>query len=60
MYAKRGMVTIHFIPNYKKQEGTGKFIYTPSILDSKQLLSNMIDRKGTQVSAKIFYPAIVD
>ena len=54
------MVAVHFIPNYNKQEGTGIFIYTPSMLDNKQLLSNMIDRKATQVIAKIFYQAIVD
>ena len=54
------MATVHFLPNYNKQEGTGKFIYTPLILDNKQLLSNMNDRKATQVSTKIFYPTIVD
>ena len=57
---KRGMVAVHFIPNYNKQEGIGIFIYTPSILDNKLLLSNMIDRKATQAIAKIFYQAIVD
>ena len=54
------MVALHFLSNYNKQKDTGKFIYTPSISDNKQLLSNMIDRKATQVSAKIFYPAIAD
>ena len=60
MYARMSVVAIHFLPNYNKQEGTDKFIYTPSILDNKQLLSNMIDCKATQVSAKIIYPTIVD
>ena len=41
------------------QEGTGKLIYILSVFDNKQILSNMIDHKATQVSAKIFYPAIV-
>ena len=68
------MVAVHFLLNYSKKEGTGKFIYTPlnmqkgtnkfiytpSILDNEQLLSNMINHKATQVSTKIFYPAIVD
>ena len=57
---KRDTVAVHFIPNNNKQEGTGIFIYTPSILDNKQLLSNMVDHKATQVIAKIFYQAIVD
>ena len=38
-----------FFHNHSYQGGTGKFIYKASILDSKQLLSNMIDHKATQV-----------
>ena len=38
-----------FFHNHNYQEGTGKFNYKASILDNKQLLSNMIDRKATQV-----------
>ena len=36
-----------FSLNYNKQEGTGKFIYNPSVLDNKQLFSNIIDFKAT-------------
>ena len=49
--------------NYNKQEGTGKYTYNPSILDNKQLLSNMVNHKATQAFAKIFglnYPTILD
>ena len=56
MYARKDAVIVHFFLNYNQQEGTGKFIYTPLILDNKQL-SNMIDHKATQV---LFYPTIVD
>ena len=38
-----------FFHNYNYQGGTGKFIYKASILDNKQLLSNMIDQEATQV-----------
>ena len=38
-----------FFHNHNYQEGTGKFIYKASILGNKQLLSNMIDHKATQV-----------
>ena len=57
IYARRDTVSVYFLVNYNKQEGTGKFIYTPLILDNKQLLSNMIDCKCLQ---KIFYPTIAD
>ena len=57
---KKGIVVVHFLLNWNKQEYTGKFMYTPSILDNKQLLSNKIDHKATQVSANVFYPNIVD
>ena len=42
-----------FFQNYK-QEGIGKYIYNLLLLDNKQLLSNMIDHKATQVFGKIF------
>ena len=51
---KKGLVPVHFLLNSKKLEGTGKFMYTSSILDNKQLISNMIDSEPTQVSAGIF------
>ena len=38
-----------FFHNHNCKGGTGKFIYRASILDSKQLLSNMIDYEATQV-----------
>ena len=38
-----------FFYNHNYQGGTGKFIYKALILDNKQLLSNMIDYKATQV-----------
>ena len=38
-----------FFHNHSCQGGTGKFIYKASILDSKQLLSNIIDHKARQV-----------
>ena len=41
------MVAVHFL--LQSQEGTGEFMYRASILGIKQLLSNMIDRKATQV-----------
>ena len=51
---KKGAWSLYiFFQNNNKQEGTGKFIYNPSILDNKQLLSNIINRKATQVFAKI-------
>ena len=52
---KRGVVIAHFHP----QGGTGKFIYKASILNNKQLLSNMIDCKVTQVpyTTRIVFPA---
>ena len=37
------MAAVHFL----MQGGTGEFMYKASILGSKQLLSNMIDRKDT-------------
>ena len=39
------MAAVHFL----LQGGTGEFMYKASILGSKQLLSNMIDRKATQM-----------
>ena len=59
-YARKGTVAVHFLPNYNMQEDTSKLIYTLPIFDYKQLLSNMIDHKATHISAKIFFPAIVD
>ena len=38
-----------FFYNHNYQGGTGKFIYKASILGNKQLLSNIIDCKATQV-----------
>ena len=38
-----------FFYNHNYQGGTGKFIYMASLLDVKQLLLNMNDRKATQV-----------
>ena len=38
-----------FFHNHNYQEGAGKFIYQASILDNKQLLSNMTDCEATQV-----------
>ena len=35
-YARRDMVTVHFLPDHNTQEGTGKVIYKPSVLDEKQ------------------------
>ena len=32
---KKGIVAVHFIPNYNKQESTSKFIFTPLILGNK-------------------------
>ena len=49
MYARRGVVTVHFFHNHNYQEGTGKFIDKASIFDSKQLLSNMTAHEATQV-----------
>ena len=49
--------------NYNKQEGTGKFIYNPLILNNKQLLLNLIDCKATKVFVRVFclnYPAILN
>ena len=46
MYTWRGLVAVH---NHNYQGGTGKFIYKTSILDNKQLLSNMMDHEATQV-----------
>ena len=31
------MVAVHFLPESQSQEGTGKVIYKPSVLDEKQL-----------------------
>ena len=39
-----------FFHNYNYQEDTGKLIYKALILDNKQLLSIMRDRKATQVT----------
>ena len=36
-----------FFHNHSYQGDTGKFIYKASMLDNKQLLSNMIDYKAT-------------
>ena len=36
-YARRDMVAVHFFPDHNTQEGTGKVIYKPSVLDEKQL-----------------------
>ena len=38
-----------FFCNNKYQGGTFKFIYKALVIGNKQLLSNMIDRKSTQV-----------
>ena len=38
-----------FFQNHNNQEGTSKLIYKASILHNKQLLSNMIEHKATQV-----------
>ena len=38
-----------FFHNQNYERITGKFIYKAVILDNKQLLSNMIDCKATQV-----------
>ena len=38
-----------FFHSHIHQGGTGKFIYKASIIDNKQLLSNIIDHKATQV-----------
>ena len=38
-----------FFHNHNYQRGAGEFIYKALILDNKQLLSNMIDYKATQV-----------
>ena len=54
MYVRRGTVVVQFLLNYNQQEGTGKSIFTPLILDNKQFFSNKIDRKATKVSAKDF------
>ena len=62
----RDMVAIHFLPKLQQAEryvATGKFIYNPLISDIKQLLSNMINHKATQVFGKVFhlnYPTILD
>ena len=34
-YAGRDMVAVHFLPDHNTQEGTGKVIYKPSVLDEK-------------------------
>ena len=49
MYSRRGMVTVHFLPQSQLLGKWGKFIYKALTLDNKQLLSNMIDYKATQV-----------
>ena len=44
-----GMVMVTGFHNHNYQGGTGKFIYKASILENKQLPSNMIDHEATQV-----------
>ena len=39
-----------FFHNHTHLGGGGKFIYKASILDNRQLLSNMIDHEATQVA----------
>ena len=38
-----------FFQNHNYLGGTGKFIYKASIVDNRQLLSNMIDHEAAQV-----------
>ena len=49
MYRRRSMVAVILFHNHNYQGSTGKFIYRASILDNKQLLSNIVDCKATQV-----------
>ena len=37
IYAGRGMVAVHFLPELQYPEGTGKVIYKPSIFYEEQL-----------------------
>ena len=46
---ERAKLLYIFFHNHNYQGGSGKFIYKASILDNKQLLSNIIDHKATQV-----------
>ena len=47
---EEGAWSLHnFFHNYNYEGITGNFIYKALILDNKQLLSNMIDCKATQV-----------
>ena len=39
--------------NHNTQEGTGKVIYKPSVLDEKQLHSNRIDREAIKVQSSL-------